>query len=192
MDTGSGGEEDLGQPETGLSRFIMPATIFLAATLLFAIEPLIAKIILPWFGGSSAVWMACLLFFQTALLCGYLYAHLLATVLPRRWQWRIHVALLIVSLAFMPVIPALRWRPNGGENPLMLILGLLAATIGLPFLLLASTTPLLTAWSAKHTPSATSLTRFYALSNLGSMIALISYPVLIEPMLETHFQALSW
>ena len=186
------GEDDRKQAETGLPRLVVPATIFLAALLLFAIEPLIAKMILPWFGGSSAVWMACLLFFQTALLCGYLYAHLLATRVPRHWQARAHVTLLIASLAFLPVIPAAHWRPSGGENPLILILGLLAATIGLPFLLLASTTPLLTAWSARRGPSTASLTRLYALSNLGSMIALISYPVLIEPMLTTRFQAWSW
>ena len=176
----------------GLWRFVVPATIFLAALLLFAIEPLIAKMILPWFGGSAAVWMACLLFFQTALLCGYLYAHLLATRVPRRWQGRVHVTLLVISLAFLPVIPAGHWRPNGGENPLPLILGLLAATIGLPFVLLASTTPLLTAWSARQKPSASTLTRLYALSNLGSMIALISYPILVEPLLATRLQALSW
>ena len=173
-------------------RFVVPATIFVAALLLFAVEPLIAKMILPWFGGSAQVWMACLLFFQTALLGGYLYAHLLATIVPRRWQWCIHVILLVASLAFLPVIPAAHWRPNGGESPLLLILGLLAATIGLPFVLLASTTPLLTAWSARQKPSASSLTRLYALSNLGSMLALISYPVLIEPLLATRFQAVSW
>jgi len=192
LDTALAGEDDHGHAATGLLRFIVPATIFLGALLLFAIEPLIAKMILPWFGGSSAVWMVCLLFFQTALLCGYLYAHLLATAVPRRWQWRVHVGLLIVSLAWLPVIPAAHWQPTGSENPLPLILGLLSAGIGLPFLLLASTTPLLTAWRARQNPSASSLTRLYALSNLGSMIALISYPILIEPMLATRIQALSW
>ena len=108
MDTALAGEETQGQADTGLLRLVVPATIFLAALLLFAIEPMIAKMILPWFGGSSAVWMACLLFFQTALLGGYLYAHWLATVVPPRWQGRVHVGLLIVSLAFMPVIPAVK------------------------------------------------------------------------------------
>ena len=178
----------------GAWRLLAPIAIFLAALLLFAIEPLIAKMILPWFGGSAAVWMACLLFFQTALLCGYLYAHLLATAVPQRWQWRIHVLLLIVSLVLLPVVPAAHWKPTGSDNPLPLILGLLAATIGLPFVLLASTTPLITVWSARSHKGAgmVSLTRLYALSNLGSMIALLSYPVLIEPMLATHVQALSW
>jgi hypothetical protein len=176
-----------------LWRFLTPATIFLAALLLFAVEPLIAKMILPWFGGSAAVWMACLLFFQVALLMGYLYAHLLATRIPVLWQGRVHAALLVLSLIFLPIIPAAHWKPMGSDNPLPLILELLAATIGLPFLLLSSTTPLLTAWmarSAGETPP--SLTRLYALSNLGSMLALLSYPVLIEPLVPTRMQALIW
>jgi SAM-dependent methyltransferase len=191
LDTALAGEESREQAESGLWRWVVPITIFVAALLLFAIEPLIAKMILPWFGGSAAVWMVCLLFFQTALLCGYLYAHLLANIVPRPWQWRLHVLLLIISLAFLPAIPAAHWRPSSSDNPLPLILGLLAATIGLPFVLLASTTPLLTAWCARQSPSA-KLTRLYALSNLGSMIALLSYPILVEPMLATRIQALSW
>ena len=191
MDTALAGEE---VKVEGAWRLLAPVTIFLAALLLFAIEPLIAKMILPWFGGSAAVWMVCLLFFQTALLCGYLYAHLLATRVPLRWQWRIHVMLLVASLALLPAVPSAAWRPASSDNPLPLILGLLAATIGLPFALLSSTTPLVTAWSARSNVGAgmTSLTRLYALSNLGSMIALLSYPILIEPMLATHIQALSW
>ena len=174
----------------GYWRFLVPATIFLAALLLFEVEPLIAKMILPWFGGSAAVWMACLLFFQGALLAGYLYAHLLTTRLSAAWQWRVHVALLVVSLACLPIIPSVHWKPMGNEIPLPLILGLLTATIGLPFLLLSSTTPLLTAWAPGS--SSQSLTRLYALSNLGSMLALLSYPVLIEPLIATRMQAVTW
>ncbi len=194
MDTALAGGNESGEAETGLAALVVPITIFLAALLLFAIEPLIAKMILPWFGGSAAVWMVCLLFFQTALLMGYLYAHLLATRVPKAWQWRVHVFLLVVSLAFLPVIPAAYWRPTSSDNPLPLILGLLGATIGPPFVLLSSTTPLITAWSARRRTGfgVTSLTRLYALSNLGSMLALLSYPVLIEPVLSTHIQALSW
>jgi len=130
LDTALAGEGAREQAMAGLWRLVMPATIFVAALLLFAIEPLIAKMILPWFGGSAAVWMACLLFFQTALLCGYLYAHLLATRVPPRWQWRIHVMLLVISLVFLPAIPAAHWRPAASGNPLLLILGLLAAPAG--------------------------------------------------------------
>src|SRR6185437_7929409 len=104
-------------------------------------------------GGSAAVWMACLLFFQAALLGGYLYAHLLSTRLAVLWQKRVHVGLLVISLGFLPIVPATHWKPLGGENPLPLILGLLSTTIGLPFLLLSSTTPLLTAWSGWRRPA---------------------------------------
>ena len=127
-------------------RLFVPLTIFLGGTLLFAVEPMIAKMILPWFGGSAEVWIVCLLFFQAALLAGYLYAHLLTTRLDARWQLRVHLSLLVVSLLFLPVIPAERWKPAGGEEPLPFILGVLASTIGLPFLLLASTGPLVQAW----------------------------------------------
>jgi SAM-dependent methyltransferase len=185
----AGLEEEVSR--AGPRRFLAPVTIFLAALLLFEVEPLIAKAILPWFGGSAAVWMACLLFFQAALLAGYLYAHLLSTRLTVPWQRRVHVALLLVSLVWLPVVPASHWKPLGSENPLPLILGLLTATIGLPFVLLSSTTPLLTAWSGSGRTSS-SLTRLYALSNLGSMLALLSYPVLVEPMIATHTQALIW
>ena len=176
---------------SGGLRFLAPAAIFLAALLLFEVEPMIAKMILPWFGGSASVWMACLLFFQVALLVGYLYAHLLSTRLSARWQAKVHIALLVISLAWLPIVPGAHWKPTGGENPLPLILGLLAATIGLPFLLLSSTTPLLTAWLGSSNRRQ-SLTRLYALSNLGSMIALLSYPVVIEPLIATRSQALTW
>lgn len=178
----------------GAWHFLVPATIFLAALLLFEVEPLIAKIILPWFGGSAAVWIACLLFFQATLLAGYLYAHLVVTRLSPLWQARVHIALLVGSLIFLPIIPSASWMPTGGENPLPLIIGLLAGTIGLPFLLLSSATPLLTAWRARDREplQPRSLYRFYALSNLGSMIALLSYPVLIEPALPTRMQAMIW
>jgi hypothetical protein len=166
------------------------ATIFLAAFLLFQVELLIAKPILPWFGGSASVWLACLLFFQVALLCGYAYAHLLAKYVPARQQGLVHGALLAVSLIFLPIVPSEFWKPSGGEDPLPLILGLLAATIGLPFLLLSSTTPLLQAWLARA--GAQSVYRYYALSNLASMLALVSYPLLVEPFLTVRAQALLW
>src|SRR5438477_725009 len=113
----------------GPARLLVPLTIFLGALLLFAVEPLIAKMILPWFGGSAEVWIACLLFFQAALLAGYLYAHLLNTRISESWQWRAHLFLLALSLVFLPIIPAERWKPIGDEAPLPFILALLAATI---------------------------------------------------------------
>src|SRR5262245_45705282 len=93
-------------------------TIFLGAFLLFQIELLLAKLILPWFGGSAAVWLACLMFFQVTLLAGYLYAHLLASRVSPLWRTRLHIFLLLGSLAFLPVIPADSWKPEGDQSPL--------------------------------------------------------------------------
>ena len=169
------------------------ATIFAGAFLLFEVEPLIAKAILPWFGGSAQVWTTCLLFFQAALLAGYLYAHILTSRVSPRWQLRIHVALLAASLALLPIVPSQFWKPTGGEDPLWLILGLLASTIGLPFVLLSSTSPLVQAWLAR--PSSAGVRppyRLFALSNFGSMLALLSYPVLVEPYLAIRTQAVTW
>ena len=174
----------------------MLLTVFVGAFLLFAVEPLIAKMILPWFGGSAEVWIVCLLFFQVALLAGYLYAHLLTARLDAARQWRVHLTLLALSLVFLPIVPAERWKPEGGEDPLSLILALLTSTIGLPFLLLASTGPLLQAWLSRspREPSAGphAVYRLYALSNIGSLLALVLYPVWIEPWLPTRMQAWSW
>src|SRR5882672_8944319 len=152
----------------GPTRLVVPLTIFAGALLLFAVEPLIAKMILPWFGGSAEVWIACLLFFQAALLAGYLYAHLLTTRVTPAWQWRAHLFLLSLSLLFLPIIPSERWKPVGGEEPLPSILALLAATIGLPFLLLSATGPLIQAWLSRASTDR-QVYRLYALSNLGSL-----------------------
>src|SRR5882672_6438305 len=150
------------------ARLLVPLTIFSGALLLFAVEPLIAKMILPWFGGSAEVWIACLLFFQAALLAGYFYAHVLTTRVTPAWQWRVHLFLLSVSLLFLPIIPSERWKPLGGEEPLPSILALLAATIGLPFVLLSATGPLTQAWLSRS-ESGRQVYRLYALSNLGSL-----------------------
>jgi hypothetical protein len=166
-------------------------TIFLSAFLLFQIQPLIAKQILPWFGGSASLWTTCMLFFQVALLLGYAYAHWATKSLTPRRQAMVHISLLVLSLACLPVIPASWWKPAGGEDPLWRILGLLAATIGLPYLLLSSTSPLLQAWTARSA-SAVIPYRFFALSNLGSMLALLSYPVVVEPVLTNRQQAWTW
>lgn len=165
--------------------------IFSSAFLLFQVEPLIAKIILPWFGGAAAVWTTCLLFFQVVLLLGYLYAHLLIRSFRPRMQGRVHAVLLAASLLALPILPKDSWKPSGLENPAMRILLLLGVTVGLPFFLLSSTSPLLQAWYAqKRTGSAPY--RFYALSNAGSLLALLSYPVLVEPRLSSSHQAAGW
>lgn len=167
------------------------ATIFLSAFLLFAVQPMIGKMILPWFGGSASVWNTCLLFFQVALLAGYLYAHWLNRYLKPRRQMIVHVVLLAASLAVLPILPSPFWKPTAAGDPSGRILLLLAATIGLPYLLLSTTGPLLQAWFAAAKPGSTPY-RLYALSNLGSLLALFSFPVLIEPWFSTHEQGYSW
>ena len=166
-------------------------TILVSAFLLFQVQPIIAKSILPWFGGSAAVWTTCLLFFQMILLLGYLYAHALVRYLKPRMQMLVHGTMLLISLIALPVYPNVSWKPTGAEEPTMRILGLLAATIGLPYLLLSTTGPLLQAWYARRFKGSIPY-RLYALSNAGSMFALISYPVLFEPAFGTRQQAFMW
>src|SRR5512132_2888003 len=120
-------------------------TIFASAFLLFLVQPIIAKQILPWFGGSAAVWTTCLVFFQTALLAGYGYADT-AVRLARRKQTLLHVGLLALSVTLLPIVPGAFWKPTGTQSPTPLILGLLTVTIGLPYFLLSTTSPLLQAW----------------------------------------------
>ena len=167
------------------------ATIFLSAFLLFLVQPVVAKQILPWFGGSAAVWTTCLVFFQTTLLAGYAYSDLVVRRLAPRALMRVHTGLLLVSLAVLPIIPGIHWKPAGAENPSWLILGMLAATIGLPYFLLSTTSPLVQAWFARTHPGRSPY-RLFALSNLASMLALIGYPFLLEPWAPTRSQALGW
>jgi SAM-dependent methyltransferase len=165
--------------------------IFASAFLLFEVEPIIAKMILPWFGGVAAVWAVCLVFFQTALLLGYLYAHVLTRRFPGRAQGRVHAALLLASLLALRIVPREGWKPTGPGHPALRILLLLCATVGLPFFLLSTTSPLLQAWYARMGSEARPY-RFYALSNAGSMLALVSYPILIEPWISTSHQVFAW
>ena len=154
---------------------VYAATIFLSAFLLFEVQPMIAKFILPWFGGSAAIWSASLLFFQLVLLAGYLYAHCLIRYTHAKTQFALHAALLIASLATLPIIPAAHWKPTGGGDPTLRILLLLGATVGLPYMLLSATSPLLQAWYLRTHTGAIPY-RLFALSNFGSLLALLSYP----------------
>jgi len=167
------------------------AAIFLGAFLLFQVQPLLAKAILPWFGGVPAVWTTCLLFFQSLLLGGYLYAHLLTTRLRLRAQAAVHCALLLASLAFLNILPSDYWRPDGPGQPAWRILLLLAANIGVPYLLLSATSPLMQAWFRTAAPGSSPY-RLYALSNAGSLLALLSYPFVFEPLLKLKTQAFLW
>jgi hypothetical protein len=113
-------------------------TIFLSAFLLFQVQPLIGKMILPWFGGSAAVWTTCMLFFQSILLLGYFYAHGLVRYLSPSRQSLLHGSLLLISLLLIPISPSLDWKPVGAENPTLQILGLLTVSIGLPYFVLSN------------------------------------------------------
>jgi hypothetical protein len=166
-------------------------TIFLSAFLLFQVQPVLAKIILPWFGGGAGVWITSLVFFQITYLLGNLYAYCLLRYRNSRWSSRIHIALLALSFLTLPIVPAITWQPAGPENPALRIFALLTVTIGLPFLLLSATSPVLQAWYVQGRPG-TWPYRFYALSNAGSLIALLSYPALVEPHSTTRHQALAW
>ena len=166
-------------------------TIFASAFLLFLVQPIVAKQILPWFGGSAAVWATCLVFFQTTLLLGYAYADFTVRRLTARNQVKLHVALLVLSIAVLPIVPGAFWKPAGDENPIWLILGMLAATIGLPYFLLSTTSPLVQVWFARRFPGHNTY-RLFALSNLASLIALLGYPFLLEPWVATRMQAWGW
>lgn len=166
-------------------------TIFVSAFLLFLIQPVIAKQILPWFGGSAAVWTTCLVFFQCALLAGYFYSDLCTRKLSAKRQAILHVVLIAIALALLPIIPDVAWKPHGDEQPSLRILLLLTATIGLPYFLLATTSPLVQAWFSRSYPDASPY-RLFALSNLASMLALIGYPFVFEPWISTRQQALGW
>jgi spermidine synthase len=166
-------------------------TISLSAFLLFEVQPIIAKMILPWFGGSSAVWSTCMLFFQIVLLLGYVYAHWLHSKLSPRKQAIVHIAMLAASLATLPIIPGEHWKSANVGQPSLTILALLALTVGLPYFLLSSTSPLLQAWYARSHKGGLPY-RLFALSNLASMTALLSYPFLVEPNLPSHTQGIVW
>ena len=170
---------------------LLPVTIFLGSFLLFLLEPLFAKLILPWFGGSAAVWATCLVFFQSALLLGYLYADITTRRLTAAQQSNLHIALLLVSLLFLPIAAHASWRPQPGSDPAWRILGLLTTSIGLPFVLLSATSPLVQTWYARARAAAEPY-HLFALSNLASLLALVSFPFLIEPRMASHRQAVLW
>src|SRR5438094_8560875 len=155
-------------------------TIFTGAFLLFQVQPLIGKYILPWFGGGPGVWTTCMLFFQVALLAGYVYAHVTTRWLKPRGQILLHLLLLVAALALLPIPPADSWKPRGGGNPTLQILALLTASLGLPYFVLSSTGPLMQQWFSRTNPGVSPY-RLYALSNAGSLLALVSFPFVFEP-----------
>ena len=167
------------------------AVVALSAFLLFLVQPLIAKQILPWFGGSSAVWTTCMLFFQGALLLGYAYSDASPRALGPRRQPKLHIVFALLALIVLPVIAPENWKPVGGEEPISRILMLLAVTIGLPYVLLSTTSPLIQSYFARLNPGRDPY-RLFALSNAASLIALVAYPLVIEPFVGTRMQAMGW
>lgn len=167
------------------------AAIFLGAFLLFQVQPMIGKYILPWFGGSPGVWTTCLLFFQVLLLIGYGYVHVVSTYLRPRTQAWLQAGLLGAAALFLPVIPADALRPAAAGTPVLQILAVLALTVGVPYLVLSTTGPLMQHWFSLRHPGRSPY-RLYALSNVGSLLALLSYPWVIEPFLTRREQAIAW
>jgi len=174
-----------------LLRFLLALTIFLGAFLLFLIEPLFAKLILPRFGGSAAVWATCLVFFQSALLLGYWYADVTTRRLPLRRQSVLHIALLVVSFCSLPVAPRAIFHARDASYPAAQVLIVTTASIGLPFVLLSATSPLVQSWHAR-TLRGSQPYPLFALSNLASLLALLSFPFLIEPRISSHGQGRLW
>jgi SAM-dependent methyltransferase len=166
-------------------------SIFTGAFLLFQVQPLIGKYILPWFGGSPGVWTTCLLFFQTLLLGGYAYAHFSSKLLKPRGQAILHFALLLAALSLGGIAPSETWKSHVTGNPTWQILLLLTATLGLPYLVLSATGPLMQQWFSVTNPGLSPY-RLYALSNIGSLLALLSYPIFFEVKFSRHEQATMW
>lgn len=175
----------------------MPAlfiiTLFLSSGLLFLIQPMFARMVLPLLGGTPAVWNTCMVFFQAALLAGYLYAHLSTRWLGVRRQAMLHCVILFVPLIVLPFAVPEGWTPPADANPIGWLLLLLTVSIGLPFFVVSSSAPLLQKWFSTTTHhTARDPYYLYAASNLGSMLALLSYPIMVEPMLRLGQQSLFW
>ena len=167
------------------------ATVFLSAFLLFQVQPVIGKYILPWFGSTPGVWTTCMLFFQVLLLGGYAYAHFLVSRLPARRQAYLHGGLLVLALVALPITPSADLVPDGRDAPITGILLVLAASVGVPYLLLSATGPLLQGWFARLHPGRSPY-RLYALSNVGSLLALVSYPLYVERAWGLDEQTRTW
>ena len=168
--------------------------ILVSAFLLFQVQPLISKSILPWFGGCPAVWATAMLFFQTALFAGYVYAHLLQRWLKPRQQATVHflvVAAALGALLLMRLPPGPSWKPIDSSHPTWRVLCLLSASVGLPYFALSATSPLIQAWFSRIWTDRSPY-RLYALSNVGSLVGLLSYPFLFEPAFDLTRQSSLW
>jgi hypothetical protein len=181
-----------GPAASGLAPALFTLAVFSSAALVFLVEPMIAQMLLPRLGGSPAVWNTSLAFFQIALLAGYGYAHLLQRVRDVRRQMAVHLGLLVLAALTLPLRVATAGGPSSSAHPILWLLGALALSIGAPFAVLSATAPLLQAWFARIGGSRMSPYVLYAASNLGSLLALLSYPALVQPLLGLRVQALGW
>jgi hypothetical protein len=172
-------------------RAVYASTIFLGAFLVFQVQPLVAKTILPWFGGSSAVWTTAMLFFQATLLAGYAYAHVVGSMRSVRAQKIIHLCVLVAAVASLPILPDPQLKPTGSEEPISRILVILATSVGLPYLVVSSTGPLVQRWYVMSAGPGSPY-RYFSLSNAGSLLGLVSYPFVIEPALGQVSQSTGW
>ncbi|MFV1967024.1 MAG: hypothetical protein ACC628_16480, partial [Pirellulaceae bacterium] len=172
-------------------RWWCAVTIFLSAFLLFQVQPIISKMILPWFGGGPAVWTTCMLFFQVLLLAGYAYAHGMHSTNRSIGRTVIHVVLLVLAVSMLPITPGTEWKPTDGAYPTWRILSLLLVHVGLPYFMLSTTGPLVQTWYRRVCVDRSPY-RLYALSNIGSLGALLSYPFLVEPNATTGTQGAVW
>ncbi len=166
-------------------------TSFYSSLLLFLVQPIIVKAVLPWFGGSAGVWTSAMLFFQVLLFLGYVYAHWTTQHLKARPQIILHIALLAASLLLLPIAPSAQWKPDGSGEPIIRILVVLMISVGAPYFLLASTGPLVQAWYARR--GGTPLPyRLFAVSNAASLAGLVAYPVIVEPFVSNRHQMSAW
>lgn len=173
-----------------LAILLLSLLSLLSAFLLFQVQPVISKFILPWFGGSPGVWTTCMLFFQIVLFLGYTYAHALGK-LPGHVQFAVHASLLVAALFLLPIAPSDAWKPGGAEDPGGRILLLLLTCVGLPYFVLSSTSPLVQVWFTRGMPGA-SPWRLYALSNIGSLAALLTFPFFFEPRWDVVWLTKAW
>jgi hypothetical protein len=184
------------QSSAGRNRLVLltyTAAIFVSALLLFSVQPLFARMVLPRLGGSPAVWSVAMVFFQSLLLAGYVYAHLLMRIKSRVIPIVVHLLLLLVALATLPLTIAVRWGEPPTSGYAVWLLGLFVASIGLPFFALAANNPLLQAWFVRSGhPDGADPYFLYASSNIGSFLALLSYPLVLEPIFSLRTQNLIW
>ena len=173
------------------SRVLMAGVILISAFLLFQVQPLMAKFILPWFGGAAAVWTICMLFYQVSLLMGYCYVHFSVSYLKKRNQAILHGILLIIAFYFLPLRPDELQTSEISSNPVRGVLYVLTLSIGIPFFVISATSSLIQSWHSRIVPNSSPYP-LYALSNLGSMVALLSYPFLIETNFKLIDQTTYW